>query len=121
MPYQGPDTPDEDLTYRSARLKKWALGIGQQERARLRELPNLPPALDPPRPRPDTDEIARERGVIRLLERGGRISELAMDSRAYIYSRRPSRKSPARQLGLDVQSTDSTAYFRSRQPDMRPE
>ncbi|KAL1697042.1 transcriptional regulator of RNA polII, SAGA, subunit-domain-containing protein [Schizophyllum commune] len=70
LPYQGPDTPDEDLTYRSARLKKWALGIGQQERARLRELPSLPPALDPPRPRPDTDEIARERGVIRLLERG---------------------------------------------------
>ncbi|KAI0295952.1 transcriptional regulator of RNA polII, SAGA, subunit-domain-containing protein [Russula brevipes] len=37
LPYQGPD-PDEPLTLRSSRLKRWAVGIGRRERDRIRNL-----------------------------------------------------------------------------------
>jgi hypothetical protein len=42
--------------------------MGKRERERLK---NIPSAGERPRPRPDTDEIARERGLILLAERGG--------------------------------------------------
>ena len=42
--------------------------MGKRERERLK---NIPSAGERLRPRPDTDEIARERGLILLSERGG--------------------------------------------------
>ena len=70
LPYQGPD-PDEPITLRSSRLKRWAVGIGRRERDRIRNL--KPVALSSKRvPRPEVDEIANERGVRLLSERGGK-------------------------------------------------
>lgn len=70
LPYQGPD-PDEPYTLRSSRLKRWAVGIGRRERDRIRNL--KPVALSSKRvPRPEVDEIANERGVKLLSERGGK-------------------------------------------------
>lgn len=54
---------------RSRRLKRWALAVGKRERERIQNLHLVPLQMDPPRRR-DTDEIARERGVIVLSERG---------------------------------------------------
>jgi hypothetical protein len=69
LPYQGPD-PDEPITLRSSRLKRWAVGIGRRERERIRNL--KPVALSSKqKPRPEVDEIANERGVRLLHERGG--------------------------------------------------
>ena len=69
LPYQGPD-PDEPFTLRSSRLKRWAIGLGRRERDRIRNL--KPVALSTKRsPRPEVDEIANERGVRLLTERGG--------------------------------------------------
>jgi hypothetical protein len=69
LPYQGPD-PNEPITLRSARLKRWAVGIGRRERDRIRNV--KPAALSAKRkPRPAVDEIANERGVQLLHERGG--------------------------------------------------
>lgn len=69
LPYQGPD-PDEPITLRSSRLKRWAVGIGRRERDRIRNLKPVP--LTSKRvPRPEVDEIANERGVKLLTERGG--------------------------------------------------
>ena len=69
LPYQGPD-PDEPFTLRSSRLKRWAIGLGRRERDRIRNL--KPVALGTKRsPRPEVDEIANERGVRLLTERGG--------------------------------------------------
>jgi len=68
LPYQGPD-PDEPITLRSSRLKRWAVGINRRERDRIRNL--KPVALSSKRvPRPEVDEIANERGVRLLAERG---------------------------------------------------
>ncbi|KAI0766940.1 transcriptional regulator of RNA polII, SAGA, subunit-domain-containing protein [Trametes elegans] len=68
LPYQGPDDPD-DGTLRSERLKKWALGIGKRERDRIRTL-EAAAVNEPVVPKPYTDEIAAERGVVLLPERG---------------------------------------------------
>lgn len=76
LPYQGPNFSDEDRSIRSARLKRWALTMGRKERERLKTLQNLPPIVDPPRPRRDMDEIACERGVELLSERGGLLFSL---------------------------------------------
>ncbi|EIM86736.1 uncharacterized protein STEHIDRAFT_139515 [Stereum hirsutum FP-91666 SS1] len=68
LPYQG-DDPDEPVTLKSARLKRWALGLGKRERERVRNM--QPVALSTKyEPRPETDEIASERGVQLLKERG---------------------------------------------------
>lgn len=70
LPYQGPD-PEEPVSLKSARLKKWTLGVGKRERERLRSLE--PVALSSRyEPRPGMDEIASERGVQLLKERGGK-------------------------------------------------
>lgn len=66
LPYTGSDAADPN-TLRSARLKKWALSVGRRERERLRGLDNLALGIH----RPLSDEIAQERGVILLPERGG--------------------------------------------------
>ncbi|KAG2344048.1 hypothetical protein BDR05DRAFT_962334 [Suillus weaverae] len=66
LPYQGPD--DNDDTLRSSRLKRWTVSLGKRERDRIRTLQSAP--TERPRPRKDTDEIARDRGVLLLGERG---------------------------------------------------
>lgn len=59
------------MTLKSARLKRWALGLGKRERERVRNM--QPVALSTKyEPRPETDEIASERGVQLLKERGGK-------------------------------------------------
>ncbi|KAF8909414.1 transcriptional regulator of RNA polII, SAGA, subunit-domain-containing protein [Gymnopilus junonius] len=67
LPYQGPNVPDDARAIRSARIKRWALSMGRRERERLRA---LPAPTDPPRPRKETDEVACERGLELLPERG---------------------------------------------------
>jgi hypothetical protein len=58
------------MTLRSSRLKRWVVGIGRRERDRIRNL--KPVALTAKRkPRPEVDDIANERGVQLLPERGG--------------------------------------------------
>ncbi|KDQ61563.1 hypothetical protein JAAARDRAFT_150350 [Jaapia argillacea MUCL 33604] len=66
LPYQGPESDD---TLRSSRLKRWALGVGRRERDRVRGLETLALSSEN-KPRKERDEIARERGVILLPERG---------------------------------------------------
>ncbi|KAJ8586000.1 hypothetical protein M405DRAFT_382907 [Rhizopogon salebrosus TDB-379] len=66
LPYQGPD--DRDDTLRSSRLKRWTVSMGRRERDRIRTLQNNP--TERPRPRKETDEIACDRGVVLLNERG---------------------------------------------------
>ncbi|PSR72818.1 hypothetical protein PHLCEN_2v11315 [Hermanssonia centrifuga] len=67
LPYQGPD--DDVTTLRSSRLKRWTIGMGRRERDRLRSLESM--ALSTERkPRKGRDEIADERGVVLLNERG---------------------------------------------------
>ncbi|EIW79238.1 hypothetical protein CONPUDRAFT_107429 [Coniophora puteana RWD-64-598 SS2] len=66
LPYQGPDSSDDTL--RSSRLKRWAVSVGKAERDRIKQLAISGP--ERPRPRMDTDEIARERGVVLMMERG---------------------------------------------------
>ncbi|KAF7323228.1 hypothetical protein HMN09_00103500 [Mycena chlorophos] len=66
LPYQGPNEDPSALSYRSPRLKKWALSIGKRERDRLKAFQPAP--LDTPRPLP-YEEIASERGVVLLQER----------------------------------------------------
>lgn len=71
LPYQGPATPDDARTFKSSRMKRWALAVGRKERDRLRNINIVASAQDPQRPRKDCDEIVRERGVALLPERGG--------------------------------------------------
>lgn len=59
---------DHNNTLRSVRLKRWTLGVGKRERDRIRTLELV---SEPPSWRPPTDEIASERGVVLLPERGG--------------------------------------------------
>ncbi|KAI0629279.1 transcriptional regulator of RNA polII, SAGA, subunit-domain-containing protein [Trametes polyzona] len=68
LPYQGPDAVD-DGTLRSARLKKWTVGLGKRERERIRALEAVA-RNEPVVPREFTDEIAAERGVVLIPERG---------------------------------------------------
>lgn len=71
LPYQGEDGLD-DVTLRSTRLKRWTVGLGRRERERVKGLETV--ALSTERkPRKDRDEIAAERGVQSLQERGGRV------------------------------------------------
>lgn len=71
LPYQGPGTPDDARTFKSGRMKRWALAIGRKERERVRSLATAAPSQDPPHPKRECDEIVRERGVVLLPERGG--------------------------------------------------
>ncbi|KAJ3755189.1 transcriptional regulator of RNA polII, SAGA, subunit-domain-containing protein [Lentinula raphanica] len=67
LPYQGPDTPDDELGSRSSRLKRWALSLGKVERERIRSLPSAPPLHEPSKE--VTDEIQRERPLYLPKER----------------------------------------------------
>jgi Transcriptional regulator of RNA polII, SAGA, subunit len=67
LPYQGPTTSDDTLTFRSTRLKRWTLATGKRERDRIHAFESLEPVCS----RVDMDEISSERGVILLPERGG--------------------------------------------------
>lgn len=84
LPYQGPNFSDQDRTIRSARMKRWALTLGRKERERLKTMQNLPSGVDPPRPRKDMDEIACERGVELLTERGGLVFSVSFYIWAYV-------------------------------------
>lgn len=68
LPYQGED--DDTTTLRSTRLKRWTVGLGKRERERLRGLEAVALSTER-RPRRERDEIAAERGVVLLQERGG--------------------------------------------------
>ncbi|KIK91526.1 hypothetical protein PAXRUDRAFT_830776 [Paxillus rubicundulus Ve08.2h10] len=68
LPYQGPD--DTDGTLRSNRLKRWTVSLGRRERDRIRNLQAQSGTWERQRPRKDADEIARDRGVVLLPERG---------------------------------------------------
>ncbi|KAF8825953.1 hypothetical protein HHX47_DHR6000480 [Lentinula edodes] len=67
LPYQGPDTADEDLGSRSSRLKRWAISLGKAERERIRALPSVPPLYEPRKE--ITEEIQRERPLYLPKER----------------------------------------------------
>ncbi|KAI0704289.1 transcriptional regulator of RNA polII, SAGA, subunit-domain-containing protein [Cytidiella melzeri] len=67
LPYQGED--DDTYALRSSRLKRWAVGLGKRERERLRGLETVALGSER-RPRRERDEIAMERGVVLLQERG---------------------------------------------------
>ncbi|KAJ8094339.1 hypothetical protein AAF712_005720 [Marasmius tenuissimus] len=69
LPYQGPEASEDDLSLRSTRLKRWTVSMGKPERERIRHLKEAPLLKEPPRPREDTDEIARERAVALPQER----------------------------------------------------
>ncbi|KAF7305185.1 hypothetical protein MKEN_01233700 [Mycena kentingensis (nom. inval.)] len=66
LPYQGPNDPTDLMSLRSARLKRWALSVGKRERERIKAFQAQP--LDA-RPLMH-EEIASERGVVLLAERG---------------------------------------------------
>ncbi|KAF9820596.1 hypothetical protein IEO21_01299 [Rhodonia placenta] len=68
LPYQGADTFDP-TSLRSSRLKRWTVGLGRRERERVRHLEAAAVALDQ-RPQIHKDEIAAERGVQLVPERG---------------------------------------------------
>jgi hypothetical protein len=65
---------EEARSIRGQKLKRWALSVGKRERERVKSLEGAPPASDPPRPRKETDEIAGERGLELISERGGKFS-----------------------------------------------
>lgn len=69
LPYQGNDGNDT-TTLRSDRLKRWTVGLGRRERERVRQLAHLAVPLES-RPHHYKDEIAAERGVQLIPERGG--------------------------------------------------
>ena len=70
LPYQGDDEDAESGTLRSTRLKRWTIGMGKRERDRLRSLDAVALSSER-RPRKDLDEVAADRGVVLLPERGG--------------------------------------------------
>ena len=70
IPYQGPD-PDEPTSLRSSRMTHWTVSVGKRERERIRSLTSATSISSPHVPRPAVDEIASERGVKLILERGG--------------------------------------------------
>ena len=68
VPYEDPDGHSTSL--RSSRLKQWTVGMGRRERERVRGLESAALSSER-RPRREKDEIAAERGVQLVLERGG--------------------------------------------------
>lgn len=69
LPYQGEDDTDPG-TLRSTRLKRWTLGVGRRERERVKSLKAYALAMEHGHGI-NKDEIAAERGVQLLPERGG--------------------------------------------------
>lgn len=74
----GGDSYSDD--YDESRLRRWALGMGRKERERIQNLANLPGdgveivnGHERRKPRPELDEIARERGVISIPEGKGKV------------------------------------------------
>ena len=108
LPYQGPD-PDEPITLRSSRLKRWAVGIGRRERDRIRNLKPVALATKRP-PRPEVDEIANERGVRLLSERGGAGVSLLFPEKQCLISRRASWQSTCNSVGVLCTRLHFTTY-----------
>lgn len=67
-----------DGSLRSNRLKRWTVSLGRRERDRVRNLPSQSSPLERARPRKDMDEIARDRGVVLLPERGGEFAAICL-------------------------------------------
>ena len=114
LPYQGPD--DVAGTLRSNRLKRWTVSLGRRERDRVRNLSLQSSALERPRPRKDMDEIARDRGVVLLPERGGEfeatfIYPIPINS---LHCRSP-RLSPATSSRFYIQGSNFATYIRQDQ------
>ena len=78
LPYQGPD--DDTATLRSSRLKQWTIGMGRKEREKFRHLGSAALTSER-RPLRDRDEIAAERGVVLLPERGGEYMAVSLSGR----------------------------------------
>ncbi|KAH8826597.1 transcriptional regulator of RNA polII, SAGA, subunit-domain-containing protein [Flagelloscypha sp. PMI_526] len=70
LPYQGPDTPDSELTLHSTRLKRWALSLGKSERARVKALQQAVASGELPPTMVQSEEISAERGIALIQERG---------------------------------------------------
>ena len=116
LPYQGPD-PDEPITLRSSRLKRWVVGIGRRERDRIRNL--KPVALSSKRKsRPEVDEIANERGVQLLPERGGACILLS-SKRCVSCPRRTPWQSTCNPVGILCTGLHLTTYHRQAQSHLR--
>ena len=83
----------EMTSLRSERLKKWTVGLGRRERYRIRTLETV--ALNEPHlPKPYTDEIAAERGVQLLPERGGKSSVFRVECSAEYVIESPGSRLP---------------------------
>ena len=87
-------------TLRSERLKKWTVGLGRRERDRIRSLEAIA-ANEALHARPYTDEIAAERGVQLVPERGGKL-RLAYDP--CVRRLRLASESPGSRLPLNLAS-----------------
>ena len=77
LPYQGHDSGGRDGddpesgTLRSARIKRWIVGMGKKERERMKAIETTMAMNAPERPlRLQLDEISRERGLALPRERG---------------------------------------------------
>ncbi|KAL6304584.1 transcriptional regulator of RNA polII, SAGA, subunit-domain-containing protein [Sparassis latifolia] len=68
LPYQGADNADA-MTLRSSKLKRWTVGMGKRERDRIRAMEPYALTVES-QPQSYSDEIAAERGVRLLPERG---------------------------------------------------
>lgn len=65
------EVDDDNGTLRSARLKRWTIGLGKRERERVKQLEMIARGKVERKPRKEVDEIARERGVLLLPEGRG--------------------------------------------------
>jgi hypothetical protein len=109
LPYQGPASSDDTLTFRSARLKRWTLATGKRERDRI----HCFESVGSPRQRVVKDEISSERGVILLPERGGWSSVVwVLTFQMTISPNRTPWKSPARSSLFIQPCSDSPACCR---------
>ena len=115
LPYQGPD-PNEMTTLRSERLKKWTVGLGRRERERIRALETVA-MNETPYPRPYTDEIAAERGVQLLPERGGTSPSILPGSNPGAHCRVSWWAAATKPRVYDSRS-DVAAYYGTHKPDL---
>ena len=70
LPHQDFGIDAESGMIRSPRLKRWTVGMGRKERERIKAFQAKARAIERG-PREETDEIARERGVVLLREGRG--------------------------------------------------
>lgn len=109
LPYEDPDGHSTSL--RSSRLKQWTVGMGRSERERVRGLESTALTSEK-RPFRDQDEIAAERGVQLIPERGGMWCQVSLYSYNLIeYSYRTSWEPLTAPARFCFPSTDPSAHF----------